>query len=62
MDRWTNATKGQPELSVRQFLTALATEVDQQIVHALGGETLERSGFEHELPEASFGREGKSND
>jgi hypothetical protein len=57
-----NGITAQPELSVREFLTALAAEVDQQIVHALGGEALNGSGFEHEFPEADLEREGESND
>jgi len=61
MDKQDGIT-AQPELSVRGFLTTLAAEVDQQIVHALGGEALNSSGFEHEFPEADLEREGESND
>jgi hypothetical protein len=57
-----NGKTAQPELSVREFLTALAAEVDQQIVHTLGGEALNGSGFEHEFPEADLEGEGESND
>jgi hypothetical protein len=62
MDQPTNGITAEQGLSVREFLTALAAEVDQQIVHALGGEALHGSGFECEFPEANFGREGDSND
>ena len=61
MDQRTNGVAGEPVPSVREFLTGLAAEVDQQIVHVLGGEFLDGSGFEQEVPEANFGREGESN-
>ena len=61
MDQRTNGVTGQPELSVREYLTALVSEVDQQIVLALGGEFLDGSAFERELPEANFIQEGESN-
>ena len=39
----------------------MAAELDRQLVISLGGEFLEGSGFEDEIPEPEFDAEGASN-
>ena len=57
----TNGKPAEPEPASREVLTSLAAEVDRQLVLSLGGELLDGSGFEDEIPETEFGAEGESN-
>jgi hypothetical protein len=61
MNFWTNGSAGQPGQSSEELLTALASQVDRQLVLDLGGEFLEGSGFEDEVPKAGFEPEEESN-
>lgn len=62
MDSMENSRDRQWESTSGELLTALASQVDRQLVLDLGGEFLEGSGFEHDLPETGFERQGASND
>jgi hypothetical protein len=61
MNGWTNGKAWRQEASSGELLTALAAQVDRQVVLDLGGEFLEDSGFENEFPEAAFERKEESN-
>jgi hypothetical protein len=61
MNSWTNGSAGQRGQSSKELLTTLASQVDRQLVLDLGGEFLEGSGFEHEVPEAGFEPQEDSN-
>lgn len=50
------------EATSGELLATLACQVDRQMVLNFGGEFLEGSGFEHEIPETGFKRQGVSND
>ena len=60
MTTWTNGKPGQSERS-RELLKTFATEFDWQAVISLGGEFLDGSGFDDEIPEPDLGTEGGSN-
>jgi hypothetical protein len=61
MNSWTNGSRGQRGQSSEELLTALASQVDRQLVLDLGGEFLEGSGFENEVPETGFEQQEESN-
>jgi hypothetical protein len=61
MNSWINGGAGQRGASSEELLSALASQVDRQLVLDLGGEFLEGSGFEDEVPETGFEAQEKSN-
>ena len=61
MNSWPDSLAGQRRSSPDDLLAALAAEVDQQLVLDIGGELLDGSGLEGEVPEAAFQQEGESN-
>ena len=61
MDSQMNGFAGQQGESTEDLLSALASEVDRQLVLDLGGEFLDGSGFENERPESGFEAQEDSN-
>jgi hypothetical protein len=61
MNSWTNGNAGQRRQSSEELLAGLASQVDRQLVLDLGGEFVEGSGFENEVPETGFEPQEESN-
>ena len=60
MNLWTDGVAGHQRPS-EELLTALAAQIDRHLILDIGGEFLDGSGLEGEVPEADFEQEGKSN-
>ena len=64
MNSWTNGAPKADPVGIQPPetpLDSLAAEVDRQLVLDLGGEFLDGSGFENELPEPGFETEVQGN-